>query len=198
MIVHCEKCKKKLNTMWDTLLELTDNKYLCTQCGEPIDQLLYNLSHIHPQTYSKDDFDGETKKILSICENNYDASVTISVKKTIDNISEKMIFLEQEIPNRKTDDSVSKFNQLPNIAITNTSTRKIGEKIISTTQIIIWINIILTVIGGFVYLFINPIVAVIVLIFGLLFYWIIGLFLQGFGELIKNSEEIVELLRKNK
>jgi len=197
MITYCEKCKKKINTLWDPLLELVDNKYLCYECGEPIDKLISNLSHIPPRTYTKENFDNDAKKILDISEQIFAPSVIMQVNKTIKSIGEKTVFIGDNIPNCKTEDSISTSEQHTNISL-SAPNNKIGEKIIATTQIITWINIILIIIIGIICFFVNPIIAVLILTFGILFTWIFSLFLQGYGQLIKNSDEIVRLLYNKK
>lgn len=80
----------------------------------------------------------------------------------------------------------------------------IGGKIKGLAQFLAWLGIILSVLGGLVFMgitmlsgeFIGAILGIIIAVVGSLVSWLNGFLLYGFGQLIDNSDKIVRSLSR--
>lgn len=63
----------------------------------------------------------------------------------------------------------------------------IGSKIKSLAKVCAWVGIIISVLVGFVFLFVNAGVGLMVLVFGVLGSWVGSFMTYGFGQLIENK-----------
>ncbi len=199
----CECCGNKNNSFGGDPLYLTNDKILCHKCAEPIKNDMSNLY------YAKTNREYEELKnnIVAKCNECFNDAITEYVITVMNKIYDRLDFAKQE----KQATSVTPSTTVESTTYTETlSTNNepesysgmfdnIGGKIKTLAQVVTWIGIIGSVIGGMSMMSINDdliFLGLLIMIIGSLVSWVSSFVLYGFGQLIEYTDKLVELSKK--
>lgn len=199
----CVNCGKTVGMLSLDPLNLENGEILCYDCSEIIQSditKLYGAKNI-------DDFNAIKENIINKCQENYNESICLAVCNLIDKIGTESDYLKNyttktviapNYPNTQN-------TQNTNISTTNRTTNNsnmfsnIGSKIKILAQVMTWLGIIASVIGGLVLMAIDEDLipaGLITALLGPLISWLSSFVLYGFGQLIENTDKLVELSKK--
>ena len=199
----CVKCGKTVGMLSPEPLDLENGEILCYDCSEIIKSDITKLYGAK----TLDAFNEIKENIVNKCKENYNESICLTVCNLIDKIGRESDYLKDyAIKAASTPDSSNTPNvQNTNIATTNYTTNNssmfsnIGGKIKTLAQVVTLVGIIAFVIIGFVLMATDDdlvLTGFIVAILGALSSWVSSFVLYGFGQLIENTDKLVELSKK--
>lgn len=198
----CLKCGKEIGMFSPAPLDLENGEFLCDGCSESIKRditMLYRVKTV-------EEFEETKSEILKKCEELYNEDIKGKIENLILQIRNKNNYLPKTENLTTTNVQYSKINTSTNNVQYETTTSNdggmfgnIGGKIKTLAKVLTWLGIISFVIWGFVCISDEEkVLGLILMIGGSLSSWISSFLLYGFGQLIENSDKIVELLNKNK
>ena len=213
----CEQCGKRNNPFVGDAFYLNDDKFLCCHCAKHIREDINNLYYVKTQ----EEFQTLKNQIILNTNCNYNDRVKeyvqILVNKIYDKIYERLDFVKQtnQTDSSPINDNIGPFenkdisstelnNNAEELRVTSDSIGmfgNIGGKIKTLAQVVTWIGIIGSVICGFVLMGIDDdliFTGFIIALFGSLSSWVSSFVLYGFGQLIENTDKLVELAKNKK
>lgn len=182
MAKQCIKCGKTIGALSPDPLNLENGEFLCYDCSEVIKDDVTKLYG----SKTVEEFEDIKKVIISKCKDNYDEKILVKLCILIDSIS-KSLTLPHAVEIKP---DISQSNPNNSGLFSN-----IGHKIKNLAKVITWVGIIFSVLFGLITLAAG---GIIIMIVGPLISWISSFTLYGFGQLIENSDKIVELLKSSK
>ena len=195
----CQCCGNKNNSFVGDPLYLDDDKILCCKCAEPIRDELDQLFYIK----TKEEFDTLTNSIIGKCKTLFNDNITNYICLVINKRCNSLGF---SVEVKETDNispiAINNGGNTTTITPNSNSTGmfgNIGGKIKSLAQVITWLGIIGSVIWGFVLMATDEdliFAGLMIALLGSLISWVSSFVLYGFGQLIENTDKLVELSKK--
>lgn len=194
----CEYCGNKNNIFEGDPLYLENDKILCSKCVKPIKDELNQLFYIKTEK----EFDTLTNSIIGKCKTLFNDNITNYIRLVINKRCNNLGF-SIEVKGLETMTPI-KVNNVGNTTITNNSNSKgmfgnIGRKIKTLAQVVTWMGIIGSIVVGISMLSINDdfiFLGLLIMILGSFLSWVSSFVLYGFGQLVENSDKLVQLSKK--
>lgn len=198
MTMNCICCGKSFKYGW----QLKENVGICEECLNPIE--------IYLSTADVDLNDLKNTKTFEEAKNKLITTLSVEKdKETIEYLTSVLDRIYSVSTSNTTDNqNISPINHnnninIPIVSVSNSNTTgmfgNIGGKIKSLAKIATWLGIIVSVIWGFVLMTTNEDLipaGLIVALLGSLISWISSFVLYGFGQLIENTDKLVESPKK--
>ena len=193
----CECCGNKNNSFVKDPVYLGDDKILCYKCAAPIREELDLLYYVK----TKDQFDALSDSILKKCKTLFNDNITREICLVINKRCKNLDFSVEiagieKITADEENVSLSTYNSDSD---SEGMFGNIGGKIKALAQVITWIGIIGSVIGGISVIAISEylmLTGLLIMIIGSLISWVSSFVLYGFGHLIENTDKLVKSLKK--
>ncbi len=185
----CECCGNKNNSFVGDPLYLPDDKILCYKCAKPIRAEFNNLFYKR----DKKEFISLANSIIGKSKILFNDDITNHICILINRHGHKMgvsISANEKAALAKADKTEYHIDTNSTGMFSN-----IGSKIKKLAEITTWIGIISFVVGGFCLMMIDEafmLTGILVAIFGSLASWVSSFVLYGFGQLIENTDKLVE------
>lgn len=189
MATVCKLCDKKINSFFGAFYSVS-GIIICEDCYYSYKKVLDSVSDTErfednlTEFKSKFSEKKEIEKIEEFLKNLHEEKIQEKINK------EKLQEMkEKQLAETKNNDTIS-----------NDSTNMFGNiagKIKALAQVITWTGIILFVIFGFVVMGINIFTGFIIALLGSLSSWVSSFILYGFGQLIENTDKLVEFSKNN-
>ena len=218
----CVQCGKKIGVFSNSYLSIGDDYVLCYGCLEPIKSDFISLYRVD----NFDEFNAIKKRILEYSIKNYNKKVNGEIQKHLnfyqDKVAKKLRDYSAETNSEETyseetysaNSNIASFenedisstelnNNAEELRVTSDSIGmfgNIGGKIKTLAQVVTWIGIIGSVIYGFVLGIYEDLIfeGFIMALLGSLISWVSSFVLYGFGQLIENTDKLVELAKNKK
>ena len=198
MTMNCICCGKSFKYGW----QLKENVGICDDCLKPI-EIYLNTADVDLNDLKNTKTFEETKnKVISILSVEKDKEIIeylTTVLNRIYSVSTSSTTDNQNIPPLNHNKSIN----IPIVSVSNSNSSgmfgNIGGKIKSLAQITTWLGIISSVIWGVVLMATDEDLipaGIIIALLGSLVSWVSSFVLYGFGQLIENTDKLVELLKK--
>lgn len=178
----CESCGKKNDFLHGDEFDLGNEKILCHKCAAPIHDAISDIYYVE----TEEDFEQLEEKILATCKGCFDDNITQAIANKITRI------YQQKFPKEVASPSTTPVKERNTKLYSN-----IGNKIKILAKVTAIIGTILSIIFG-----IDAIAdkewkfGIYVILLGSILSWIASFVLYGFGQLIENSDKLVELTQK--
>lgn len=205
MAKSCLCCGKKIGLFIDEF-SLSDDKCLCDECANGLREEICKLYYVTTEEECK-----EIKaKVFKICREKYNAEVTEAVIRKMNTICKDKNFIDGDKEDTEIQLSVDATTDIEEERMeTSTETKSksenssgmytnIGGKIKGLAHSIAWIGIILSLIFGIVLMVEVFLTGLLIMGLGVLVSWVSTLLLYGFGQLIENTDILVEEARKKR
>lgn len=175
----CECCGKKNDFLHGDEFDLGNNKILCHKCAAPIRDDMSDIYYVE----TDEDFKQLEEKILATCREHFDDDTTQAIASKLKTIHEKKFSHEE---NEHSDEFyLSKLYS------------NIGNKIKTCAKIFALLSAAICISLGIICIFESRIsIGLLILILGPILSWVSSFILYGFGQLIENSDKLVELTQK--
>lgn len=92
----CEKCGRKISAFSNTPLELNDGKFLCSNCAEPIREILIDLQYVGTKNGAKEEFDSLRTEVLEKSHELYSEAIVKGIESKLENIYSNTLFAQIE------------------------------------------------------------------------------------------------------
>ena len=189
MAKKCECCGKENNAWKGDPIPLVEDKILCCKCAEPIRQELSQLYY----TKSKEELNALIISIIEKSKQLYNEQTVSYIRLYIDRCCNNMA-----MPNivHETEEVVVKVVTDEN---GGGMFDNIGGKIKALAKVLTWIEIIVFVVWGIVWMSVGgnfAVLGLVVAVLGSLLAWVSSFLLYGFGQLVENSDKLVRLSEK--
>lgn len=208
MAKQCEHCGKTNNSFFGDALELGDKKILCYRCAEFVRRDINNLYYVKDEA----EFSNIEQIILRSCRIHFSKEITEQITSKIDTVYKKQFpdnptrtppprISEQDArvsknppPSPKQSLSAPKSESNEDIGWFH----NIGGKIKVLASVCTVIGIILSILLGVFLIGYSetPVYGILVFFVGPLLSWVSSFFIYGFGQLIENSDKLLELAQK--
>lgn len=198
MAMNCICCGKTFKYGW----QIKENMGVCEDCIKPVEMHLNNANIELTDIKNKDTFEETKNKVISTLNAEND-------KDTIEYLTTVLDKIYSSIPSNTTDNqNTSSLNlnsniNIPTVSVSNSNSTgmfsNIGSKIKTLAQVITWIGIIGSVILGLVLMTTDEELisaGLMIALLGSLISWVSSFVLYGFGQLIENTDKLVELSKK--
>lgn len=198
MAMNCICCGKTFKYGW----QIKENMGVCEDCIKPVEMHLNNANIELTDIKNKDTFEETKNKVISTLNAENDKDIIEYLTTVLDKIY-------SSIPSNTTDNqNTSSLNlnsniNIPTVSVSNSNSTgmfsNIGSKIKTLAQVITWIGIIGSVIWGLVLMTTDEELisaGLMIALLGSLISWVSSFVLYGFGQLIENTDKLVELSKK--
>lgn len=181
----CECCGKLNKGFKGDPLYLEDGKILCCNCAEPIRKELSQM------------YDVKTREELNVLTN----SIIEKSKQIFDDDIMNYIYLYINKRERNVQllDQTDSIEDEEHMNETAGMFENIGNKIKALAQIITWMGIISSIVSGILLIVNNNdmiFLGIVIIVVGSLGAWISSFLLYGFGQLVENSDKLLQLQQK--
>lgn len=196
--MNCICCGKTFKYGW----QIKENMGVCEDCIKPVEMHLNNANIELTDIKNKDTFEETKNKVISTLNAENDKDIIEYLTTVLDKIY-------SSIPSNTTDNqNTSSLNlnsniNIPTVSVSNSNSTgmfsNIGSKIKTLAQVITWIGIIGSVIWGLVLMTTDEELisaGLMIALLGSLISWVSSFVLYGFGQLIENTDKLVELSKK--
>lgn len=205
MANFCECCGKKNsiftgNPFWLSGYSIpgSDDKLLCHDCARPIRDDINNLYY----TKSIEEFEVLKNQIILTCKKVYSDNVTGEVIALIGRIYSKLSFAESDEQTAVAYPVTSNVAESTEVSFVNFDNN--GGKIKALAKGEMWVGIIASIFYG-IFLIVESEFIIeeklfsgfMVIVFGPLASWVSSWVLYGFGQLVENSDKLVERFKNN-
>ncbi len=198
MAMNCICCGKSFKYGW----QIKENIGVCEDCIKPVEIHLNNASVDLNDLKNANKFEETKNKVISTLNAENDKETIEYLTAILDRIysvSNSNTINNQNISPLNNSNNIN----IPTISVSNSNSTgmfsNIGGKIKSLAQVITWLGIIVSVIWGFVLMATDEDLipaGLIIALLGSLISWISSFVLYGFGQLIENTDKLVELSKK--
>ncbi len=201
----CKQCGKRIGVFSNDYISISDEYILCYGCAEPIKTDLTSLYSIK----SLSEFNECKGRILKNSIGNFNETVLECIKRRIDKYDPRSgDEIEQNMDDASfsSNDGLFKNQYTSSLNLDNNTDKpivisdSIGSKIKALAQVLTWVGILCSVILGIILMATDESLifsGLIIAILGSLSSWVSSFVLYGFGQLIENTDKLVEL-SKNK
>lgn len=199
----CINCGNKINLLQGDPISLIDNQVLCNQCAKPIKSDMNNLYY----AATKEEYEELKNKIISKSKSHFNENITKYIVGTVLNLGSKLGWEDTNQQKINADIHSSNVNSpmthqsatSNNIETTSGMFSNIGSKIKTLAQVMTWLGIIAFIIIGIGIMALDDemiFIGLIVMVVGGILSWVSSFVLYGFGQLVENSDKMVQLLKK--
>lgn len=198
MAMNCICCGKTFKYGW----QIKENIGVCEDCIKPVEIHLNNASAELNDLKNTNTFEETRNKVISTLNAEND-------KETIEYLTALLDKIYSVFTSNTTDNqTISPLNHsnninIPTVSVYNSNSTgmfgNIGGKIKSLAQVITWLGIIGSVIWGFVLMATDEDLisaGLMIAVLGSLISWVSSFVLYGFGQLVENTDKLVELSKK--
>ncbi len=198
MAMNCICCGKSFKYGW----QIKESTGVCENCIKPVETHLNNVGVELNDLKNTNTFEKTKNKVISTLNAEKDKETIEYLTALLDKIYS--IFTSNTADNQ----TISPLNHInntniPTVSFSNSNSTgmfgNIGGKIKSLAQVITWLGIIGCVIWGFVLMATDEDLisaGLMIASLGSLISWVSSFVLYGFGQLIENTDKLVELSKK--
>ena len=179
---YCENCGKTNNSFVADPLSLVDGKILCHKCAEPI---AYNMDNLY-YAESRTEYFRKGNAIIEKSKQLYSEAIVNDIAATIQKRSKEIRFPEDVQPVDSECDSGGIY-------------KNVGAKIKGLANFVAWIGIICSVIAGIFVMCLDEdmiLAGFLIIALGAFISWLSNILLYGYGQMIDNSDKLVEIGNK--